>query len=105
MIDYALEVSGEERLHYVGHSQGTTTFFVMGSMRPAYNAKIISMHGLAPVAYMANNRNLLFNILAPFSTNIEVSSSACIYQIFFKTSQLLDFKFVFDVYTLSVVYF
>lgn len=76
MIDYALKVSGEQRLHYVGHSQGTTAFFVMGSMRPAYNSKIISMHALAPVAYMANNRNLLLNILAPFSNNIEVSSSA-----------------------------
>ena len=73
MIDYALEVSGEERLHYVGHSQGTTSFFVMGSMRTAYNDKIISMNALAPVAYMAHNNNLLLNALAPFSDDIEVN--------------------------------
>ncbi|XP_022830192.1 lipase 3-like [Spodoptera litura] len=71
MIDYVLEATGEKRLHYVGHSQGTTSFFVMGAMRPEYNDKIISMHALAPVAYMAHNRNLLLNAIAPFSNNIE----------------------------------
>ncbi|XP_047027063.1 lipase 3-like [Helicoverpa zea] len=75
MIDYALDVSGEERLHYVGHSQGTTAFFVMGSMQPAYNQKVISMHALAPVAYMANNRNLLLRVLASYSNNIESIAS------------------------------
>ncbi|KAJ8713467.1 hypothetical protein PYW07_013837 [Mythimna separata] len=75
MIDYALEKSGQERLHYVGHSQGTTSFFVMGSMRPEYNAKIISMHALAPVAYMANNRSLLLRILASYSNDIESIAS------------------------------
>ena len=73
MIDYALEVSGEKRLHYVGHSQGTTSFFVMGSMRPAYNDKIISMHALAPVAYMAHNKNPVFNVIAFICKHIEVS--------------------------------
>uniref|UniRef100_A0A2A4K595 Partial AB-hydrolase lipase domain-containing protein n=1 Tax=Heliothis virescens TaxID=7102 RepID=A0A2A4K595_HELVI len=71
MIDYVLDVTGEQRLHYVGHSQGTTAFFVLGSMLPAYNDKIISMHALAPVAYMAHNENLLFKILAPYSNKIE----------------------------------
>uniref|UniRef100_A0A2A4K5R5 Lipase n=1 Tax=Heliothis virescens TaxID=7102 RepID=A0A2A4K5R5_HELVI len=75
MIDYALEVSGQERLHYIGHSQGTTAFFVMGSMRPDYNEKVISMHALAPVAYMANNRNLLLRVLASYSNNIESIAS------------------------------
>nr|XP_021181586.2 lipase 3 [Helicoverpa armigera] len=71
MIDYVLDETGEQRLHYVGHSQGTTAFFVLGSMLPAYNAKIISMHALAPVAYMAHNRNPLFKMLAPYSNKIE----------------------------------
>ncbi|XP_013190840.2 lipase 3 [Amyelois transitella] len=75
MIDYALKVSGRERLHYIGHSQGTTAFFVMGSLRPDYNAKIISMHALAPVAYMANNQNLLLRFLAQFGNNIEFALS------------------------------
>ncbi|XP_052754991.1 lipase 3-like [Galleria mellonella] len=71
MIDYALEITGRDRLHYVGHSQGTTSFFVMGSLRPEYNDKIISMHAFAPVAYMAHNRNPLLLVLAPFSNNLE----------------------------------
>ncbi|KAH8282128.1 hypothetical protein KR054_005722, partial [Drosophila jambulina] len=51
-IDYVLARSkGYQQLHYVGHSQGTTSFFVMGSERPAYMQKIKSMQALAPVAY------------------------------------------------------
>lgn len=38
----------------VGHSQGSTAFFVMMSERPEYNAKIKMMHALAPVAYIDN---------------------------------------------------
>ncbi|XP_026730926.1 lipase 1-like [Trichoplusia ni] len=71
MIDHALKKSGQERLHYIGHSQGTTTFFVMGSMRPEYNKKIISMHALAPVAYMAHNRSPLLMFISPHANNIE----------------------------------
>lgn len=73
MIDYVLAYTGRSRLHYIGHSQGTTSFFVMTSLQPAYNEKIISMHALAPVAYMAHNRNPLLLVLSPFSTSLEVS--------------------------------
>lgn len=72
MIDYALEHTGRDRLHYVGHSQGTTTFFVMGSARPEYNQKIISMHAFAPVAYMAHNENSLLQVISRFASDIEV---------------------------------
>lgn len=46
MINFALEKTGKTKLHYIGHSQGTTSFFVMGSLRKEMNAKIISMHAL-----------------------------------------------------------
>ncbi|CAH0584279.1 unnamed protein product [Chrysodeixis includens] len=71
MIDHALKTSGQERLHYVGHSQGTTSFFVLTSLNPEYNKKIISMHALAPVAYMAHNRNPLLLVISPHANNIE----------------------------------
>lgn len=74
MIDYALEHTGQQRLHYIGHSQGTTSFFVMGSLRPDYNQKIISMHALAPVAFLANSGHLLLRALAQFSNPLDVSS-------------------------------
>lgn len=52
MIDYVLAATGESQLFYVGHSQGTTAYFVMCSERPEYNAKVKMMHALAPVGYM-----------------------------------------------------
>jgi lysosomal acid lipase/cholesteryl ester hydrolase len=44
MIDFALLKSGQKDLHYIGHSQGTTSFFVMASLRAEMNAKIRTMH-------------------------------------------------------------
>lgn len=54
MIDYIRRKTGQERMHYVGHSQGTTVFFVMASERPEYNDYIITMNALAPIAFMSN---------------------------------------------------
>ncbi|XP_047993750.1 lipase 3-like [Leguminivora glycinivorella] len=67
MITYVLRHTGKERLHYIGHSQGTTAFFVMGSLRPEYNEKIISMHALAPVAYMAHSGSHLIKSISELS--------------------------------------
>lgn len=74
MIDHVLGQTGKSALHYIGMSQGTTAFFVMGSMRPEYNKKIISMHALAPVAYMTHTTNGLFRLIAPLSNNIAVNT-------------------------------
>lgn len=65
-IDYILEITKNENLHYIGHSQGTTAFFVMASEMPEYNKKIILMSALAPVAYLQNIKSPLhvtFNYL------------------------------------------
>ncbi|CAH2091166.1 unnamed protein product [Euphydryas editha] len=70
MIDYILSYTTKSALHYIGHSQGTTSFFVMCSLRPEYNEKIITMHALSPVAYMANNQNPLLLAIAPYSRDI-----------------------------------
>ncbi|XP_023936767.2 lipase 3-like [Bicyclus anynana] len=70
-IDYVLQRTGHSALHYVGFSQGTTTFFVMGSLRPEYNRKIISMHAMAPIAFMGNNSSPLLQALAPHARRIE----------------------------------
>ncbi|KAL9693316.1 hypothetical protein quinque_012601 [Culex quinquefasciatus] len=71
MVDYALQVTGESALHYVGHSQGTTAFFVMTSLRPEYNGKIRSMQALAPVAFMGHLQSPFLRVLAPFVDQIE----------------------------------
>ncbi|XP_026468931.1 lipase 3-like [Ctenocephalides felis] len=64
MLDYILDTTGEQKLTYVGHSQGTTSFWVMASEKPEYNTKIKSMQALAPVAFMSHVTNLVVNLLA-----------------------------------------
>ncbi|XP_030383250.1 lipase 1 [Scaptodrosophila lebanonensis] len=51
MIDHILKTTGYKKLHYAGHSQGCTAFFVMCSMRPTYNEKVIMMQAMAPAVY------------------------------------------------------
>ncbi|KAH8319026.1 hypothetical protein KR067_004584 [Drosophila pandora] len=65
MIDYILELTGETALHYAGHSQGCTSFFVMGAFRPEYNAKIKTSHMLAPPVFMGNTTEGLIVSTAP----------------------------------------
>ncbi|XP_017844620.2 lipase 1 [Drosophila busckii] len=65
-IDYIIANTNFKQLHYVGHSQGTTSFFVMGSERPAYMKKILLMQALAPVAYWNNIDNPYYLLVAPY---------------------------------------
>ncbi|XP_026468821.1 lipase 3-like [Ctenocephalides felis] len=73
MIDHALNVTGEKRLHYVGHSQGTTAFFVMASQKQSYNSKIASMQAMAPIAYMSHCKSPFVRLavsVLPFLQNL-----------------------------------
>ncbi|XP_017856330.1 PREDICTED: lipase 3 [Drosophila arizonae] len=68
MIDYALKTNGQgqKAIHYVGHSQGTTVFFTLMSMRPEYNAKIKTAHMFAPIAIMTHMENKLVRTVGPY---------------------------------------
>lgn len=66
MIDYTLNKTGQSKLIYIGHSQGTTSFFVMCSERPEYNNKISVMIALAAAAYISNMKSPAFKGLALF---------------------------------------
>jgi len=59
-VDYALNVTGEETLDYVGHSMGCTQYLVMLSQRPQYNKKIRLGALLAPPAFMTHANSPLF---------------------------------------------
>lgn len=73
MIDYVLAHNPDyEKLHYVGHSQGTTAFFVMASERPEYNDKIYVMNALAPVAFMGNMEGVVGRALGTMIASTEV---------------------------------
>lgn len=75
MIDYILHATNQTQLFYIGHSQGSTSFFVMCSERPEYNAKIKLMHALAPVAYMDHAVSPVVRFGEILPSNLQVSAT------------------------------
>lgn len=71
MIDYVTSFTGQPKIQYAGHSQGTTAFFILMSLRPEYNDKIRSAHMMAPVAYMSNLVSPFVRALSPFVDQVE----------------------------------
>ncbi|KAL6061438.1 hypothetical protein STEG23_033205, partial [Scotinomys teguina] len=49
-IDFIVQKTGQEKLDYVGHSQGTTIGFIAFSTMPALAKRIKTFYALAPVA-------------------------------------------------------
>ncbi|XP_047039273.1 lipase 3-like [Helicoverpa zea] len=79
-IDYVLRSTGHSKLFFVGHSQGTTDYFVLTSMQPEYNDKIRLAAMLGPVAWMKNLRHPIARIgaqhymaIKAFSENAGIS--------------------------------
>ncbi|KAJ2945982.1 hypothetical protein O0L34_g4901 [Tuta absoluta] len=64
-IDYILLTTGETQVKYVGFSQGTTSFYVMASLRPEYAAKVSIQISLAPIAWLSNAQSPLLRVLSP----------------------------------------
>lgn len=65
MFDYVLDHTGNKTMQYIGHSQGTTAFFVLNSMTTRYQNRISSAHMLAPVAWMTNMKSPIAKLVAP----------------------------------------
>lgn len=76
-IDYILEKTGHSKLYYVGHSQGSTVFYVMGSERPEYNSKIKGMISLAPAVFLGNQRSPIFKLTTSIYSVLEWGSYIC----------------------------
>ena len=70
MIGKVLEVSGQERIFYLGHSMGTTGFMVFANEHPEMQEKIILANLLAPVAYVEHMKSPM-RYLAPYSHAFE----------------------------------
>lgn len=51
-IDFIIEVTGNQKIHYIGHSQGGTDFLAMLSTKPDYNEKIASAYLLTPGVFL-----------------------------------------------------
>lgn len=65
-FDYVLETTKQSHLHYIGHSQGTTAYLILLSLRPEYNFKIKSGHLLSPIAFLRNVRSVVV-LIAPLA--------------------------------------
>jgi len=70
VIDYTLAQTGQENLYYVGHSMGTTMFWIAMSERPEYNSKIRLMSALAPVSFVEHMISPIA-LLAPIANQLE----------------------------------
>ncbi|XP_076632128.1 lipase 3 [Colletes latitarsis] len=71
MIDYILKETKREKILYVGHSQGSTSFFVMASERPEYQQKLTAAFNLAPAVFMSKTTHPFIRLLSPYANNIK----------------------------------
>ncbi|KAI5703784.1 hypothetical protein M8J75_016203 [Diaphorina citri] len=67
VIDYILSVTGQPKLSYIGHSMGTTMFWVLLSEKPEYNDKIEVMIAMAPIAFINHVKSPVIRFLATIS--------------------------------------
>ncbi|XP_075390032.1 gastric triacylglycerol lipase-like isoform X2 [Tenrec ecaudatus] len=58
-IEFIVKKTGQESLHYVGHSQGTTIGFIAFSTNPKLAKRIKTFYALAPVATVKYTKSLL----------------------------------------------
>ncbi|XP_063913713.1 lipase 1-like isoform X2 [Zophobas morio] len=56
-IDYVLEKTEQKSIHYLGYSQGTIAFFMMGSEKTDYLSKIKLMAALSPAFFMKDTKS------------------------------------------------
>lgn len=55
LIDYILAKTGQQKLTYIGHSQGTTQLFLGASLEPSYFEERVNLFvALGPVTKLAN---------------------------------------------------
>ncbi|XP_049837009.1 lipase 3-like [Schistocerca gregaria] len=90
MIDYVLAETGQSDIFYAGHSQGTTSFYVMASLHPEYNEKIRVMFSLAPVAYMNHMTSPLLQFISLFVDQLEFLAGLIGMNEFLPNSELMQ---------------
>ncbi|KAI8042910.1 hypothetical protein M5D96_004233, partial [Drosophila gunungcola] len=65
-IDLILSLTKQPTIQYIGHSQGSTAFFVMCSESPHYAHKVQLMQALSPTVYLQANRSPVLQFLSMF---------------------------------------
>lgn len=69
-IDYVLSKTGQEQLHYIGHSQGTMVGFIAFSSSQELGKKVKTFSALAPVATVGHIKGAM-RVLSYFTSEIE----------------------------------
>ncbi|KAF2888079.1 hypothetical protein ILUMI_18094, partial [Ignelater luminosus] len=75
MVDYVREHTGQDKIFYIGHSQGTTVSYVMMSENKGYNDKFRAVFSLAPIAYMGRITSPLWQLMSLFTNSVETISN------------------------------
>ncbi len=70
-LRYILSYTNQPSLSYVGHSQGTLTFYIAMETNPDLNEKVNMMFALAPITTVAHMRSPL-RLIAPYADQLEV---------------------------------
>ncbi|CAH0547940.1 unnamed protein product [Brassicogethes aeneus] len=63
-IDFILNKTGKEDVFYIGHSQGSTAYFVLTAMRPEYNKRIKMHVSFGPPVFIHLNPNDIQHFLS-----------------------------------------
>ena len=71
MLKYAIAYTGQDKIFYVGHSMGTTTFMAMANKHPGLQEHILLANLLAPVAYVGHMKSPI-RYIAPYEKEVEV---------------------------------
>ncbi|XP_066141443.1 gastric triacylglycerol lipase-like isoform X1 [Euwallacea fornicatus] len=70
MIDYILNITKQHSLYFLGHSVGSTAAFILGTLRPQYNAKIRLHLALAPLVYVLHEMSFPHKIFLGSSLSL-----------------------------------
>lgn len=73
VIDYVLDKTGYPDLFYIGHSQGTTQFWIFNEFNHSYESKVKAMFALAPIAFLGHSKSLVLQIISQFQYIASVS--------------------------------
>ena len=71
-IDHIVKFTNQHSLHYVGFSQATMAFTIMGSERSEYLNRVKLFTALAPAAFVGNPRSPLLKFLSKNQDSIMV---------------------------------
>ena len=73
-IDHILEVTGQDQLSYIGHSEGTTQMFLGASLNPEYfKQKVKVFAALAPVASTSHISSPIAKALSPHISLLKIA--------------------------------